>query len=329
MRYQQRFQNEDLMLHVSSNIERSHFDVSDYEPFIDTLCGTREYQKEAIRVTLRYFLGGRYTNLRQLAEENFHAHDSLQQRYITFPKMEKFLKLPEQLSCSIDLATATGKSYVMYAIARIMLAHGAVDRVLILCPSLTIERGLKEKFHQLSSDATLRDLLPENSFIRNPHIINATESIVEGTICIENFHATLLHVKSSIRASLTGKGAKTLVLNDEAHHIYNPTKDLGRWKEFLLDPDFGFHYIAGFSGTCYNGNEYFADVIYRYPIRQAIEEGYAKIIDYVAEDSSSSQDERFQKIYDNHIQNRRVYRLVKPLTILVTRDISDCKELTN
>ncbi len=329
MRYQQRFQNEDLMLHVSSNIERSRFDVSDYEPFIDTLCGTREYQKEAIRVALRYFLGGRYTNLRQLAEENFHAHDILQQRYITFPKMEKFLKLPEQLSCSIDLATATGKSYVMYAIARIMLAHGAVDRVLILCPSLTIERGLKEKFQQLSSDATLKDLLPEDSFIRNPHIINATESIVEGTICIENFHATLLHVKSSIRASLTGKGAKTLVLNDEAHHIYNPTKDLGRWKEFLLDPDFGFRYIAGFSGTCYNGNEYFADVIYRYPIRQAIEEGYAKIIDYVAENSSSSQDERFQKIYDNHIQNRRAYRLVKPLTILVTRDISDCKELTN
>ena len=329
MLYQQTFQNEDLMLRVSPNIDRARFDITSYEPFIDMLCGTREYQKEAIRAALHYFLGGRYTNLRQLAEENYNAHDKLQQRYGTFVKMANHLRLPNQLSCSIDLATATGKSYVMYGIARIMLAHGDVDRVLVLCPSRTIEKGLTEKFDQLTKDIVLKELLPEDASILNPHIINGSESIVEGTICIENFHATLLHVKSSIRASLTGKGAKTLVLNDEAHHIYNPiNKDLGRWIEFLLDPDFGFRYIAGFSGTCYIGDDYFADVIQRYSLRQAIEEGYAKTIDYVAEDSSTTQDERFQKIYDNHIQNKKAYRLVKPLTILVTRDITDCKELT-
>lgn len=330
MLYQQRFQNEDLMLRVSTNIDRSRFDITDYEPFIDMLCGNREYQKEAIRVVLRYLLGGRYANLRQLADENFYAHEKLQQRYSTFPQLEKYLQLSDQLSCSIDLATATGKSYVMYGIARIMLAHGAVDRVLVLCPSRTIEKGLMEKFDQLSRDEGLKDTLPSSSHIFSPHIINGSESIVEGSICIENFHATLLHVKSSIRASLAGKGTKTLVLNDEAHHIYNPTnKDLGRWIEFLLDDSFGFRYIVGLSGTCYMGNEYFADVVYRYSLRQAIEEGYAKAIDYVAEDSSTSQDERFQKIYDNHNQNKKTYRYVKPLTILITRDISECKELTS
>jgi type III restriction enzyme len=218
----------------------------------------------------------------------------------------------------------------MYGVARIMLAHGVVDRVLVLCPSRTIEKGLTEKFRALSGDAALKALVPEESRVRNPHIINGTESIVDGTICIENFHATLQHVKSSIRDSLAGKGDRTLILNDEVHHVYNPSgRDLKRWKEFLLDPAFGFRYIAGFSGTCYIGDDYFADVIARYSLRHAIEQGFAKTIDYVAEDTSDSQDEKFQKIYDNHIQNKtHSYRKVKPLTILVTRDIAACKRLT-
>lgn len=39
---------------------------------------------------------------------------------------------------------------MMYGIARIMLAEGAVDQVLVLCPSNTIEAGLMEKFRSLS-----------------------------------------------------------------------------------------------------------------------------------------------------------------------------------
>jgi len=328
---QQRFLNQDLVLRVSTNVDPARFDISRYEQFIDALCGTRDYQKEAIRIVLRYFLGGRYASLRQLAEENFHSNDKLQERYGTFHEMERHLQLPDQLSCSVDLATATGKSYVMYGIARIMLAHGQVDRVLVLCPSRTIEKGLTGKFRQLSGDATLKALLPEDSRVRNPHIINGTESIVDGSICIENFHATLQHVKSSIRDSLAGKGARTLILNDEVHHVYNPTgRDLKRWKEFLLDPEFGFRYVAGFSGTCYINDDYFADVVARYSLRQAIEQGHAKTIDYVAEDTSNTQDEKFQKIYDNHVQNKTYsYRKVKPLTILITRDIAACKRLTD
>lgn len=323
------FRNEELVLQVSKNIDINKFDINRYERFLDALCETREYQKDTIRTVLRYFLSGRYTSLRQLAQENFTSNYTIQERYGTFAEMERHLQLPDQLACSVDLATATGKSYVMYGVARIMLAHGIVDRVLVLCPSKTIENGLMEKFRSLSADATLRTLLPDDSRVRNPHIINGSETIVDGSICIENFHATLAHVKTSIRDSLTGKGQRTLVLNDEAHHIYSPTgKELKRWKEFLLDPEFGFMYIAGFTGTCYIDDDYFADVVSRYSLRQAIEEGYCKIIDYVDEDSPGSQDEKFQKIYDNHIQNKNIYyRKVKPLTILITRDISECKKL--
>ncbi|CAB3395103.1 DEAD/DEAH box helicase [Kyrpidia spormannii] len=325
-----RFRTQDLVLRVSTSVNPSCIDITQYEPFIDALCGMREYQKEAIRVVLRYLLGGRYTNLRELAKENFDSNRVLQERYGTFREMERHLQLPDQLSCSVDLATGTGKSYVMYGIARIMLASGAIDRVLVLCPSRTIEKGLTEKFRVLSSDAVLSTALPEKCSLRNPHIINGTETITVGSICVENFHATLERVKSSIRDSLKGKGERTLVLNDEVHHVYNSTGgDMKRWKEFLLDPDFKFKYIVGFSGTCYTGNDYFADVILRYSLREAIEQGYIKAIDYVVEDAPNSQDEKFQKIYDNHLQSKYLYRKVKPLTIFVTKDIPSCKKLTN
>jgi len=41
-----------------------------------------------------------------------------------------------------------------------MLAEGVVDRVLVLAPSTTIEKGLTEKFKQLSADADLLRLNP-------------------------------------------------------------------------------------------------------------------------------------------------------------------------
>lgn len=328
----QRFLNQDIVLKVSKNVNPAVFDINRYEGFLDALCGEREYQKTAIRNTLFYLLGGNYKNVTDLAEENYHNNDNLQTFYGTFEQFRKNLQFPDKLSCSLDLATGTGKSYVIYGIARILLAEGAVDHVLVICPSTTIEDGLIEKFKLLSGDDALRNLLPDDAIIKNPHIINATESITTGTICVENCHALYEHVKSSIRESLAGKGDRTLVINDETHHVFNQTgKSFKKWKEFLVDGDFGFNYIVGLSGTCYIGDDYFTDVISCYSLRKAIEQGFVKSIDYVAEDSSNTQDdEKFQKIYDNHIENKNIkYRLVRPLTILITKDIQECNKLTD
>jgi type III restriction enzyme len=328
----QLLKNEDLVLKVSPNIDPAKFDISKYESFLDALCGDREYQKEAIRETLRYLLGGQYHSLRDLAKENYQQNPVLQDLYLSLEDFYKHLQLPDRLSCSLDLATATGKSYVIYGIGRIMLAGGAVDQVLVLCPSNTIEAGLTEKFRILSGDRTLKEVLPEPAIISNPRIINASQTIQRGDICIENIHATYERTKSAIEDSLKGKGERTLVVNDEVHHMANPpARDwaLKKWKEFLLDPKYKFKYIVGDSGTCYVGNDYFTDVIYRFSLRQSIEERFVKTIDYVAEDVSHIKDEKFQKIYDNHIQNKALkYRLIKPLTILVTKDIAACKRLT-
>ncbi len=327
----QTFQNKDLVLKVSPNYDPKRFDPNKYEAFLDALCGNREYQKEAIRETVRYFLGGEYKTLKDLAEKNYHNNPKLQEKYSSFEDFVNYLQLPDKLSCSLDHATATGKSYVMYGIARILLAEGAADQVLVLCPSNTIEAGLTEKFLSLSADRTLKDLLPPDSKIANPRIINASNTIQKGDICIENIHATYINTKSAIEDSLVGKGGRTLVLNDEAHHLMSPSDAaLKKWRLFLLDPKYGFKFIVNFSGTCYIGNDYFTDVIHRFSLRDSIEQKFVKSIRYVAEDSSGSEDEQFQKIYDNHIENKTAkYRMVKPITILVTKNIAACKRLTD
>ncbi|MBM3128743.1 MAG: hypothetical protein FJ009_08985 [Chloroflexi bacterium] len=327
----QRFQNQDLVLKVSSAIDRAKWDESKYEAFIDALCGGRAYQEEALRVTLRYLLGGEYTNLRALAKKNFDDNPTLEQRYGSWAGMERHLQLPDQLAASLDLATGTGKSYVLYGIAAILLATGTVDRILVLCPSTTIESGLMEKFRDLAGDSDLRDLLPADSKISAPRIINASQSITEGSICVENYHAILEHVGSSIRESLAGKGARVAVLNDEAHHVANETDaKVKRWKEFLTDPDFGFRYVIGVSGTCYVGDDYFTDVIYRYSLRQAIKERYVKKVDYVAEmPRTNDPDEKWQLIYNRHEDTRKKLkkRKIRPLTIIVTPTIARCKNV--
>ena len=327
----QTFQNKDLVLNVSPNYDPKRFDPNKYEAFLDALCGDREYQKEAIRETVRYFLGGEYKSLKDLTEENYHKNPKLQEKYLSSEDFVRSLQLPNKLSCSLDHATATGKSYVMYGIARILLANGTVDQALVLCPSNTIEAGLTEKFRSLSADKTLKDLLPADSKIPNPRIINASNTIQKGDICIENIHATYIHTKSAIEDSLVGKGERTLVLNDEAHHLMSPSDTaLKKWKEFLLDSKYGFKLIVNLSGTCYIGDDYFTDVIHRFSLRDSIDKQFVKSIRYVAEDSSGSEDEKFQKIYDNHIENKTAkYRKVKPITILVTKNIAASKRLTD
>jgi type III restriction enzyme len=94
------FRNEDLVLQVTSNVDPSVWDESKYEGFLDELCGTREYNQDAIRTALRYLVGGRYADLRALARENFDANDEIQQRYGSWAGMERHLQLPHQLSAN-------------------------------------------------------------------------------------------------------------------------------------------------------------------------------------------------------------------------------------
>lgn len=325
------YQTKDLVLKVSQTVDRKKWNEDKYEIFLDVLCEGREYQKQAIYTALRYVLGGAYNDLHSLAEENWEHNAVLQDRHSSFQSLEKRLQLPHQLSATVDLATGTGKSYVIYAIALILLAEGAVDSVLVLCPSTTIEDGLLSKFRQLAGRSDLNDLLPESSRLTVPKIIRADETITQGSICIENRDAVYQHVNSSIHDSLVGKGERVAVLNDEAHHVANDAKTkVKKWKEFLSDPQYGFRIVLGFSGTCYVKDEYFSDVIYRFSLREAMEQNYVKQVKYVAEQATTGEDdEQWQLIHSRHEDNRKKLtpKAIRPLTIVVTQTIEKCKEV--
>ena len=119
-------------------------------------------------------------------------------------------------------------------------------------------------------------------------------------------HAIYSRTGSSIEDSFRFGGEDTLILNDESHHIYNELQGISarseegqnikKWKEFLISKDYNFKYILGFTGTAYIDNEYFVDVIYRYSLRQAIDDRVVKTISYVSENQGTNKDyEKFQK----------------------------------
>ncbi len=328
------YKQKDLVLKINQNYDPAKLDLGEWDSFLNKLCPDRTYQVEAIKNSVIFLASARYANTESLVEENYQNNVELQAKYSSFADYKKHLQLPNKLFANIDLATGTGKSYVIYGIAQVMLGLDLVDKVLVLCPSLTIEGGLLEKFEELSGDARLKNAIPVKAKYKNPSIVNANVTVKNGSICVENIHAAYETTGSSINDSFKGQGERILVLNDESHHIFNKIsgniaeiKGLKRWKEFLLNPDFNFKYILGFTGTAYHDNEYFNDVIYRYSLRESIEDRIVKNIEYVQKDDSSGVDEKFQKIYQNHKENFDIYSKVKPLSILITKDINKAKNL--
>lgn len=203
-----RYKTSDLVLKVNRNYDPAVLRLQDWERYIDILVNGRQYQKEAIQNAIIYLASGLYKNTIQLVEENWQDSKNveLKNRFGNLEEFKKHLQLPTKLSATIDLATGTGKSYVIYGIAQIMLGLGLVDRVLVLCPSLTIEDGLTEKFTLLSSDSKLLKAIPENAKWKNPSIKSANITIKEGDICVENIHAAYETTGSSIKDSFKGNG---------------------------------------------------------------------------------------------------------------------------
>lgn len=324
------FNQKDLILKINKNYNKSKLNLDKWERYLDTLCVDREYQKEAIKNAVIYLASGKYQSIEDLVEENYRDNLELSKKFSSLEEYKSNLQIRNKLFANIDLATGTGKSYVIFGIAQILLAEGLVKRVLVLCPSLTIEKGLIKKFKNLASDANLRNTIPENSSFISPRIISADSTILEGDICVENIHAVYETTGSSIRDSFKNGGEDTLILNDESHHIFNSSteKDIKKWKEFLLNDNYQFKYILGFTGTAYIDNEYFNDVIYRYSLRKSIDDKVVKTINYVQKDDVAKDREyKFQKIRENHESNKKKYIKIKPISILITKDIKSAKML--
>lgn len=344
--------------------DRDLFDFEEFDPYVRALTGSREYQYQAIKDLLIYLWGGRYKTILDLAKENYDKpeKEALRQRFQSKDHFLASIPLPDRLSGVCHMATGTGKSYVMIAVAYISLLLDKVDRVLVLGPSSTvIEQGLTEKFSDyLYGEAAhkLNSYLPDRYRRTVIKLLNANDPIEDQSIVIENINAVYNEERNSLGDTLFTKGSRVLVLSDEVHHAYSHLKFVGDrigydfdpekidssmrntsegqerlWMKYLRDKPIAWH--LGFTGTPYN-EEFFSDVIVNYSIKDA-ENQYIKHINaviHVNDGVELNQRDRFNQIIATHIENKRKYSYpenniprLKPITIFISQRTQDAKNV--
>jgi type III restriction enzyme len=338
----------------SCDVER--FDFAEVEDYVLALTGGREYQFEAIRHIMTYLWGGRYGSVTDLAKANYRKKEAIQQRFQSEEHLLRLLPLPDKLSGVCHLATGTGKSYIMIAVAHLSVLLGKTQRVLVLGPASTvIEQGLTEKFKEYlygARAAALKPHLPEAVRNRVVKLINSNDPFEPGAILVENINAVYTRENNSLGRDLFTQSAdELLVLSDEVHHAYSHLDFSGGrvgydfedgkegtgedrnerlWMKFLREEKRITRHI-GFTGTPYNQNDYFVDVIFNYSIRDATDEQIVKRTNPLLKletdegEKALTQYQKFEQILKTHADNRTQFGypdskgkpLVKPITIFI------------
>lgn len=336
------------------NIRRCNYDkfnFSEIEDYVRQLTGSRDYQYDAIKQIMIYLWGGAYKSIIDLAQENHKKKLQIQRRFGNEDMFLSHIPLPDRLSGVVHMATGTGKSYVIFAIAYLSLVMGLTRRVLVLGPASTIiEQGLREKFKDLMTQKELTDKLPQKYRGKAINLFTDNDPIEDDTIVIENINA--VYTFGSITDTLFKNTSEVLVLGDEIHHAYShlqysdnrlvmdkeevvegkrsDEKEERLWMQFLRgNKEIARH--IGFTGTPYNQDEYFADIICNYSIKDAIEQKYIKDINNNVRtetdegDSTLILEQRFEIVLKNHLEHKEKYayrdskgkRRVKPITIFI------------
>ena len=343
---------------LDANIRRCDldlFDFSEVEDYVLTLAGDREYQFEAVRQILTYLWGGAYKTVVDLAKENYRKKPAIRKRFQSEEHFLRMLPLPDRLSGVCHLATGTGKSYVMFAVAHLSILLGKVKRVLVLGPpSTVIESGLREKFKEYlfgMKGVELKAKLPERLRHKTIRLLTCNDTIEDNSIVIENINAVYNRDVNAIGDTLFSHNGEVLVLSDEVHHAYShlnfggqavgyafetgkegrgDTRDERLWMKFLREEPAITRHI-GFTGTPYNKNDYFPDVICNWSIKDAIDEKIIKKINPVLKTetdeggSELTSRQRFEQILTTHAENTGKYSYpgrdgrpkVKPITIFI------------
>lgn len=347
--------------------DKSQFDWADVEDYVLALTGDRKYQYDAIQEIMTYLWGGGYSTAADLARENFARPGkfAIRQRFYSEDHFLAMLPLPDRLSGVCHMATGTGKSFVMIAVAHLSLLLGKVQRVLVLGPSSTvIEEGLREKFKEYlygAKGSELQDKLPERLRHKVIRLLTCNDFVEDSSIVIENINAIYTRERNSIGDWFDHSKGEVLVLSDEVHHAYShldlsgdtvsydfegdnvgkqgAARDERLWMKFIREEKTIRRHI-GFTGTPYNGNDYFPDVICNYSIRDAIDEEVIKKINPILRteadegDGELTRTQRFEQIIQTHAENSEKYayrdskgrRRVKPITIFISRTQKGAKD---
>jgi type III restriction enzyme len=332
-------------------------DLVELDEFIRELAGSRDYEYHAIRDIMIYLWGGSYDSVINLAEENWEVKDVIRDRF--HGNKDRFLRtlpLPRKLSGVCHMATGTGKSYVIFAVAYLSLLLGKVNRVLVLTPSSTIiKKGLRDKFHDYmfgDRGLALQEKLPARYRNRAIKLIKRNDPPEDDAIMIENINGIYQYFQDPDQNSIAGffRGAEeVLVLSDEVHHAYSrlnftdegasydfdslnkggrqtEAENERRWMKFIREAEHEkIKQHIGFTGTPYNANDFFTDVIFNYSIKRGIDEKYIKDIDPIIKyDEEINKTQRYEQIIQTHYQNKSRYSYirdgkphVKPITVFI------------
>ncbi|HOC61403.1 MAG TPA: DEAD/DEAH box helicase family protein, partial [Smithellaceae bacterium] len=196
------------------------FRFSDIEEYVRAVTGGREYQYDAIKATMIYLWGGGYKNAAALAKENFKRKEHIRERFGSEEMLLAHLPLADRLSGVVHMATGTGKSYVIFAVAYLSVIMGLTKRVLVLGPSSTIiEEGLRDKFQEFMQKKEWHDHLPKEYQNKAIDLLTNNDAIEDNSITIENINA--IYNDGGIRDTLFKNTKEVLVLGDEIHHAYS------------------------------------------------------------------------------------------------------------
>lgn len=364
---------------MNVNIRKCSYDkfrFSDIEDYVREITEGREYQFQAIKQTMIYLWGGGYKDVSELASENFNKKSHIRERFGTEEILLGGLPLADRLSGVVHMATGTGKSWVIFAVGYLSLVMGLTKRVLVLGPPSTIiEQGLREKFREFIDNKEWNNKLPKEYQNKIITLANDNDPIEDNTIVIENINAVFTF--GSIQDTFFKDVDEVLVLSDEVHHAYshlkfnatNKTlsldKEVGRegvgearderlWMQFLLgvgrysEGDYrtaeGKHKITrhiGFTGTPYNADDYFTDVIFDYNVRTAINEKYIKDINPIIRTETEEGEiqwttfKKFEVVMNKHLENSKDFayarngkRQVKPITVFYCPTIVNANNRT-
>ena len=338
------------------------FDFSEVEDFVRDLTGGREFQYDAIKEIMIYLWGGSYTDVTQLAKENYSKKLAIQHRFQSEQNFLRHLPLPDRLSGVVHMATGTGKSYVIFALAYLSIIMGKIKRVLVLGPSSTvIESGLRGKFKDHLYGAkgkALQEKLPLKYRNISINLLDENQPIVDNSIVIENINSIWYKDRNSIGDTLFSQVDEVLVLSDEVHHAYShltytgeqfALEDGGRgedrderlWMKFIREETKIKRHI-GFTGTPYNQDEYFADVIFNYSIKDALDDKIIKKINPIIHTEAEGQtadltkEQMYEQILMTHDENKRKYSYaddkgnfrLKPITVFINATQSNAEHNT-
>ena len=107
------------------------FRFSDIEDYVRAITGNREYQYQAIKHTMIYLWGRGYKDVATLAKKNFNDPNKmrLKERFGSEEIMLGHLPLADRISGVVHMATGTGKSFVIFAIAYLFIYYHTYHRI--------------------------------------------------------------------------------------------------------------------------------------------------------------------------------------------------------